>query len=96
MPNSGSWNGSWSGSGDKYVIAKTLPKDRDVESLHDKSFRYDFGDGWVANVRCVVVDGAKEKNIAVKGSVGFCGYEWMVDSIMKNGMILTMSIANYR
>lgn len=84
MPNRGSWNGGWSGERDKYVVDRVV-KD---EALNGRSFYYNFGDGWGANVHVDVVDGAKLKNAAIKGSKGFCGYDWMVDSIISHGKIL--------
>jgi hypothetical protein len=85
MPNRGSWNGGWSGERDKYVVARTVKN----EDLNGRSFYYNFGDGWGANVHVDVFEGAKAKNAAVKGSKGFCGYDWMVDSILNYDRILT-------
>jgi len=52
-----------------------------------KSHYYNFGDGWGANVRIEQVD-AKEANKRRKNSAGFCGYEWMIDSIIRFDEIL--------
>ena len=49
---------------------------------------YNFGDGWGANVSVRIVEGAKSRNQAIKGSKGFCGYDWMIDSILKHGKII--------
>lgn len=44
-------------------------------------YTYNFGDGWVA---AVSVREAKAREIP---SCRFCGYEWMIDSILKRGAI---------
>lgn len=49
---------------------------------------YNFGDGWLARVDVSQVD-AKEASRLRKASKGFCGYEWMIDSILTRGMIST-------
>lgn len=54
---------------------------------------YNFGDGWGAGVSVKIVDGVKGKNAAIKGSKGFCGYEWMIDSILERGKITTEQAA---
>lgn len=79
MPNVGSWNGNWTGANKKYTVELKLPKDK----LHliGQSFYYNFGDGWGANVSCRLKGTEKPTNI-------FCGYEWMVRSIIKNDKII--------
>lgn len=88
MPNRGSWNGGWSGERDKYVISRTLPLKGSDNVKDGASHYYNFGDGWGAGVSVKVVDGVKAKNAAIKGSKGFCMYDWMVDSIMQHGKII--------
>lgn len=89
MPNRGSWNGGWSGERDKYVKCRTLPA-KGIEHVKDgASHYYNFGDGWGASVSVNIVNGVKAKNTAIKGSKGFCMYDWMIDSIMKHGKILS-------
>ena len=95
MPNVGSWNGKWTGSGKKYFVVKSVA-DRyfgsTVLPLLDghasRSWYYDFGDGWGANVKMEAVTSA-EARARRKVSAGFCGYEWMVDSILAFGDILS-------
>lgn len=84
MPNRGSWNGRWSGENNLYAIVKSernVPKD-----VVGKSFWYSWDDGWSA---CVTVDKVdyKEGNKLKKKSMGFRGYDWMVDSIINKGVI---------
>lgn len=95
MPNVGSWNGKWSGADRKYYIIKSFSKkffkDHLEKHFNEKlfaDFYYNFGDGWGANVTLQVVD-STEASRRRKISAGFCGYEWMVDSILRNGTINT-------
>ena len=80
MPNVGSYNGVDTGSKSGCYIFKNLPKSV-ANDLNGKSFHYDFGDGWAANVKCSLAKRSKTK--------GFRGYNWMVDEILKHGKILT-------
>ena len=85
MPNRGSWNGKWSGERDLHAIVKS---ERSVpnKDIIGKSFLYRWDDGWTACVYVEKVD-CKEGNKMRKKSKGFCGYGWMVDSIIKKGII---------
>ena len=85
MPNCGSWNGKWSGQ--DRIYAKTRPNRLVPKELVDKDFYYNFGDGWCANISVEKVTSAEAKKI-MKKSVGFYGYDWMIDSLIKNGEIL--------
>ena len=89
MPNVGSWNNRWSGERDYYAVSR---RDYDVDKkllpeIIDKSFFYNFGDGWTACVKVSKITHAESKKI-LKNSKGFCGYEWMVNSICKYGEII--------
>lgn len=94
MPNIGSWSGKWTGSDKKYYVVKNISKrffDKQeyFKSLAEKgrdSWFYNFGDGWGANVYVEIVD-AQEAKKRRKLSKGFCGYEWMVESIIYHGDI---------
>ncbi len=88
MPGNNSWNGKWSGDGKPYLIVKNYRKEPLVngESLIGKSFGYNFGDGWYANVSVREAENYDAKKLR-KLSAGFCGYDWMVDSILKYGKI---------
>jgi hypothetical protein len=52
------------------------------------SFYYNFEDGWVASVRWEVKTATECRRIVAR-SKGFCGYDWMIDEILKHGRILT-------
>ncbi len=86
MPGVNSWNGKWSGEDQLHAIVKSFPdKSTFVLSLANKSYwTHRFGDGWVAGVTAHIVD-SKEAASIKKRSVGFSGYDWMVDSIIRNG-----------
>lgn len=74
MPSNNSWNGRWSGEGSKYTIAKTVTEKKAKELKG--YYSYNFRDGWVAGV---TVRKAKPRE---KVTGKFCGYEWMVNSII--------------
>ncbi len=84
MPGSNSWNGQWSGQENKYCIARQLFGDNAVKIQDGQYYSYDFGDGWRAGISVQVVEGARERNKLLKGSKGFCAYDWMVNSIMRH------------
>lgn len=86
MPNIGSWNGKWSGAGKKYYKFRRVTNEKGQE-LDGRNFYYDWSDGWGANVKIEKVDSTERKH-REKESAGFCGYEWMIESILKHGEIL--------
>lgn len=100
MPNRGSWNGKWSGQDKKYFIIRSISMKyiRSKDFLHRltlsvnrrENFYYRWSDGWGANVCVEVIDSAEAKRRR-KLSSGFCGYDWMVDSIIYHGVIQTES-----
>ena len=79
MPSNNSWNGKWSGQDNKYTVAKSVT-DKKAASVKNY-YSYSFGDGWVAGV---TVRKAKPRE---KATNKFCGYNWMIDSILNNGEI---------
>lgn len=85
MPGNNSWNGKWSGEGKCYA-AKRRVKDSTADKLTGRTFSYNFDDGWRAGVESKTVD-AKTCRAVMKRSQGFCGYEWMIDSIIADGAI---------
>ena len=92
MPGRGSWNGRWSGSDNLY--AKVVNMGRSKKSaekarkiLEEGSFGYHWNDGWSASVNVREVDGNESRRIRRKTN-GFCGYDWMVRSIIRNLEIL--------
>ena len=76
FPNRGSWNGKW--SGEKVKRDSQVPKDR-----IGNSYYYDFGDGWGASITVKKMNGNdSEYRQLKKKNAGFCGYDWMVNSII--------------
>ncbi len=90
MPNVGSWNGKWSGAGRCYAIVKSYTsikaKEKAQTILAKRSYYYRWSDGWGASVGVREVDSQEARKLR-KASQGFCGYDWMVDSIEKHGKI---------
>ena len=91
MPNNNSWNGKWSGEDRFYAkvvnLGRTKKATEKGQEIIDKGyFHYNFGDGWAAGITAKEVD-TKQAAAIRKKSVGFCGYEWMIDSIRQNGRI---------
>ena len=94
MPNIGSWNGKWTGEGkcyakvlnftQKYGTSKAAQEK--AKSILGKRFSYDFGDGWRAEVKVSKVDSKAAAKLR-KNSAGFMGYDWMIDSILRDGKI---------
>lgn len=86
MPHNNSWNGRWSGDEYAHIITKPdklVPKDR-----IGKSYYYNFGDGWCACIDVMKLSGnSREYRKMVRNNHGFCGYDWMVDSIIHNDEI---------
>lgn len=79
MPSNNSWNGKWSGEDRKYTVAKKVT-DKKAAELQEY-YSYNFGDGWVAGI---TIREAKPRERATNK---FCGYEWMIDSILWHGEI---------
>jgi len=90
MPNRGSWNNAWSQEDVKHYIVRpnSTIKDKQMlkEILETENFFYRWNDGWTACVSVRKVD-SNTANKCRKASKGFCGYDWMVSSIIKKGCI---------
>ena len=90
MPNVGSWNGKWTGAEQPYFRFRNLSKKEGEKLMQDKkslNFYYNFGDGWGANIDVKVIDSSTKRKLG-KITKGFCGYEWMIDSILKHDKII--------
>lgn len=93
MPNVASWNGQWSGPSNLYArvvnFGRGKKSNQKAQSILDsRYFHYNFGDGWSAGVSVKQVNSNEAKSIR-KISHGFCGYDWMIDSIREHGEIKT-------
>lgn len=85
MPGCGSWNGRWSGEG--YVFARTrTTRSQTVVDRAVGQYSYSWDDGWRASITVRVVTPAEAAKLR-KQSLGFMGYEWMIDDIMAFGEI---------
>lgn len=88
MPGVNSWNGRWSGENRVHARVKSFS----ARSWKEKLVKlvgyhtYSFGDGWMAGVDVTVVDADTKKKLQ-KASAGFCGYDWMIDSLIHHGEI---------
>lgn len=85
MPTRGSWNGRW--SGEDRVYARIFHNNDVPKDIIGKDFYYNWDDGWCACVSVTKVD-SKEAAKIRKKSAGFCGYDWMIRSIIKNREII--------
>jgi len=85
MPNVGSWDGKWSSSKKLFCIIKRLEKNKEAE-LDGRKFYYNFGDGWGASISVKKID-SKQAGVLRRKSSGFCGYNWMINSIIEKGYI---------
>ncbi len=86
MPNRGSWNGKWSGDGRRFIRTRTeksVPKE-----YWDQEYYYRWDDGWTACVSVTKVPAAEARKLS-KNSAGFRNYDWMIESIIKRGQIVT-------
>lgn len=89
MPGVGSWNGKWSGEGKLFARKRrafyrgkpTYP------NLKEGKFGYHWEDGWSARIEVKFVT-LSEANKMIEKSKGFCGYDWMIDSLCKHGEII--------
>jgi hypothetical protein len=93
MPQNNSWNGKWTGESSLYARTINFGKSKKAAEhaqsiLKTGYFRHDFGDGWAAGISVKEVS-AKEAAMIRKKSDGFCGYDWMIDSIKTYGDIRT-------
>ena len=91
MPSNNSWNGKWSGENEYYARVVDFGRGKANEEkakliLAQKSYTYNFGDGWVARIIARNVDAQETQRIR-KASRGFMGYDWMIDSIIHKGHI---------
>ena len=82
MPNVASWNGKWSGEGRNYVRYRNLTDKKlaelDLIEKGHNSWYHGWSDGWGASVSARVMEKGEKK----QKSVGFAGYDWMIDNIL--------------
>lgn len=84
MPGRASWNGQWSGEGQRYAAVRSLTPDEAQRVLGDdseRSYYHRWSDGWGASVTARRMDLGER----TKPSDGFAGYGWMIDNIIAHG-----------
>lgn len=86
MPHCGSWNGRWSSENRKHLLFQRMP-DKLAAELNGKSWDYHWNDGWCALIDARIVSGEESRKLR-RQNAGFCGYEWMVESILAFGRIV--------
>lgn len=91
MPGVGSWNGKWTGEENLYarvIMFRGKEREQLAKELIERGyFSYNFGDGWRAGISLEKIDVKLAQKIRKK-SKGFYGYDWMIDSIIKNKKIM--------
>ena len=91
MPNNNSWNGKWSGDGKLYVQTKNFKGKKNEELakriLNQEYYSYHWDDGWTVRVTINKVNGNESRRLNRK-SLGFYGYDWMINSIIKHNKII--------
>jgi hypothetical protein len=89
FPSAGSWNGQFSGEGRLYARTKDIRNKETINKLIDGSpYHYRWNDGWSASIEVENVTGKEASTIRRKSS-GFMGYDWMIDSILEHGKIIS-------
>lgn len=90
MPWRSSWNGQWSGEETLYAIVKKFTTKKAMARaqtiLAKGCYSYSWDDGWRASINVREVDAVQARKVRAK-SKGFCGYDWMVESILTYGSI---------
>lgn len=91
MPSNNAWNGRWSGESKLFARTKNFGRtkrgEQKAKQVMDKNrYYYNFGDGWTACVSVAQVTAAEAASIRRK-TMGFCGYDWMISSIIERGEI---------
>lgn len=93
MPNRGSWNGAWTGEGRLFARIRKFGRSKDLKQkaeqiLRERNYCHGWSDGWGASVSVRQVSAAEARKIE-RRSAGFCGYDWMIESIISHGKIQT-------
>lgn len=86
MPSVNTWNGQWSGQDKLYIRVENIKKEIGLKVLKEDTYYYKWSDGWTACIKVQRVD-CKEAAKLRRKSQGFCGYEWMIKSIIHTGRI---------
>lgn len=83
MPGVNSWNNRWSGASKNFTVIRRMSELTASKLGIPRSWSHHWEDGWSACVTARIM----AKGERAKKSHGFCGYEWMVDNILRCGSI---------
>lgn len=97
MPNRGSWDGRWSGECRYLARVRRFGRGKSAKEqaeriLAERSYYYRWSDGWGASVSVREITAEEARKIERK-SAGFCGYDWMIQSIIDHGDIRVKGVA---
>lgn len=95
MPGVGSWNGKWTGEDRVHAVVKNVGASKKAKEKYTKllgDYLYRWEDGWCARISVKEVDSAQARTLRKKSS-GFCGYDWMINSIIDYGEIKTTYVS---
>ena len=88
MLGRGSWNGGWSGEDRLYCIVENFKGAKSIAlailALAAAPYYYNWHDGWGARIDVREVTPADARKLRKKSN-GFCGYDWMVRTIIDHG-----------
>ena len=84
MPHCASLNGRWSQENKLHV--RTQDERKVPKEYWGRDFYYRWDDGWEACVSVTQMKANEARKLERK-SDGFCGYDWMIRSICKKGLI---------
>lgn len=68
------------------IFARSKKECQVPKEVVGKEFFHSWDDGWTACVSVEKMD-CREAARIMKKSKGFCGYDWMIESIIKYGKI---------
>jgi hypothetical protein len=88
MPGRSSWDDRWSGQDALHADFASVSKGTADRVLEKGSYSYSWGDGWCAAVQVSQPDVIALRKMR-RTSKGFCGYGWMITSIIEKGRIST-------
>ena len=86
MPANNASSGIWTGYDNFYAIVRTMRAAQSKPILERATWRFAFGDGWVAEINAKKINAAEARKVREK-SRGFCGHDWMVESILRHNEI---------
>lgn len=89
MPGNNAWNGKWTGEGKLYARVVNVGTSKAAREKYEKLIghhSYSFGDGWRAAITVRECTSTAARKLR-KDSLGFCGYDWMIESLRSHGEI---------